>query len=945
MKKILLFASLLIFLPQVVLPASGENLCTISVDPWSLKPSSDTTGLIPGKLTCEYSVNPLGIDIAAPGLSWTLLSGLRNQKQSAYEIIVCDNESYAANLHGNVWNSGKIISSQTLHIPCSGAPLKSFTRYWWRVRVYDKDGKVTPWSKTAWFETAMLSDKDWEAEWISDGRKQFIHDKDFYGDDPMPLFRKLFSVKRKIVSARLYISGLGYYEAYINGRKAGDHSLDPGWTSYAKQVPYSVFDITDLLKQGSNACGIMTGNGWYNPLPLRMWGHLNLRDFLTTGRPCVKAMIRIAFSDGSENVIATDESWLTASGPVVRNSVYLGEHYDARLERANWTMPVGISGFRKSTVVAGPSGKLVAGIHPPVRVTRIIKPVRISEPKQGVFVVDMGQNFAGVARIRVKGPSGARIILRYGEDIYPDGNLNVMTSVAGQIKNNNGGPGAPAVAWQEDSYILKGQGTEEWSPLFTFHGFRYVEVTGWPGKPAIDDIEGLRMNSDLDETGSFVCSDPVFNRLLENTKWTFLSNVFSVQSDCPAREKFGYGGDIVATAEAFLYSFDMSNFYRKVVRDFADARRPLGGITETAPYVGIADRGPGDGSGPLGWQLAFPFLIKQIYDFYGDKKIVEENYDALVKQGEFLRNKAKGNLYYSGISDHESLDAKPEALTSSAFYYHHIKLLSEFAGISGRLDDATKYGQLADTIKSAILKKFYYMGSGRLDNGTQAAQIFGLWYGFPPEDEKDAALNILTEEIGRNENHLSTGIFATKMLFDVLRRAGRNDIAVKVACNSSFPGWGYMIEKGATTIWETWAYSDNVYSQNHPMFGSVTEWFYRSLLGINAGSPGFEKIILKPQPAGNLTFAKGSYMSVHGKISSDWKITGGKFFFRTEIPTGTTAEIWIPVKEFTDLKESGLKVQQVDGIHFLRSEDGYCVLETGSGVYSFEGPYNRGSGR
>lgn len=938
MKKSFFLLISVLFLPGMNFSATFNSYSGITASEITELITEDPGDLNPGILTCEYAVNPIGIDVADPDLSWTVVSGKRKQAQSAYELIVSDNIPDIANVTGNAWKTGKIISSQTLHVRYSGSPLKSFTRYYWRVKVYDKDGQSSPWSDIAWFETAMLSEKDWKASWIGDGKPQFTRDEDFYGDDPMPLFRKSFNTGRKVAYARLYISGLGYYEAYINGKKVGDRALDPGWFSYQKQVPYSVYDITSLLQDGRNVCGIMLGNGWYNVLPLRMWGNLNLRQHLAGGRPCLKAELRLNYADGTSEVIVTDGSWLTAPGPVIRNSVYLGEQFDARLEPKNWTISERSSGFMKASVVKGPEGKLTVQMQPPVRITRVIKPVNVSQPKKDVYVFDMGQNFAGVARIRVKGPAGTRIVLRYGEDIYPDGNLNVMTSVAGQIKNNNGGPGAPPVAWQEDSYILKGEGTETWSPRFTFHGFRYVEVTGWPGTPSVDDIEGLRMNSDLGEAGKFHSSNEMFNRLFEVAGWTFLSNVFSVQSDCPAREKFGYGGDIVATAEAFIYSFNMAGFYRKAVRDFAEARRPLGGITETAPFVGIADRGPGDGSGPLGWQLAYPWLIWQMYDFYGDKRIIEENYNFLAEQAAFLKSGSKELLYYSGISDHESLDVKPEAFTSSAFWYHHIRLLAAFSEITGRSGRALTYNALADSIRIAILNKFHIKGTGRFDSASQAAQVFALWYGFPPGDESGAALNALAEELGRHENHLSTGIFATKMMFDVLRKTDRNDLAYKVANQRTFPGWGYMLSKGATTLWETWAYSDNVYSQNHPMFGSVTEWFFRSLLGINQGSPGFGKIIIKPQPAGDLTSCNGSYNSIRGMISCNWKISNGRILLDVGIPANTTAEIWIPSSDPDSIK-AGIKPMKDDKeINILRFENGYCIVETGSGNYSFESP-------
>ena len=938
MKRTILFVISIISLMAVAaeLPDGNLQAAGKTVTNKGASQPAQAASLQTGKLTCEYLENPLGIDMARPRFSWTLVSDGRNQKQLAYELIVSDNREDVERLNGNVWKTGKMTTSRSLHLVYDGLPLKSFHRYYWRVKVYDQNDLPSSWSDPAWFETAMRSDSDWQAQWISDGSSQFEKDEDFYGDDPMPLFRKLFLADKKVVSARLYISGLGYYEAFLNGRKIGDRLLDPGWANYQKQVPYTVYDISDRLCRGTNAIGIMSGNGWYNVLPLRMWGHLNLRDALETGRPCVKAQIRIVYSDGSVRTVATDETWQTLPGPVLRNSVYLGEHYDARLEKEGWAMPVRLEGLKDAVVTQGPSGILTPQMQPPVRITKILKPVRITEPGPGVFLVDMGQNFAGLARIKVQGDPGTMVVLRYGEDICPDGKINVMTSVAGQIKNKNGGPGAPPVAWQEDRYTLKGKGLEVWSPRFTFHGFRYVEVTGWPGKLTADDIEGLRMNSDVQETGSFTCSNDLLNKLHEITQWTFLSNLFSVQSDCPAREKFGYGGDIVATAEAFLYQFDMANFYRKTICDFAESRRPLGGMTETAPYVGIADSGPGDGSGPLGWQLAFPYLIKQLYDFYGDRRIIEDHYQTLVRQVEFLQSKAGENLYDRGLSDHESLGPRPVALTSSAFYYHHVRLLAGFAAVLGKQAEFQEYSRLADTVKEAIVRKFQVPGTGRFDSGNQTAQIVALWYDFVPEDRKKEALEVLLDAIGCRQGHLSTGIFGTKMAFDVLRENNCCDVAYDIVNRRDFPGWGYMLENGATTLWETWAYSDNIYSHNHPMFGSVSEWFYRSLLGIHAGEPGFGKIIVKPQPVAGLTFATGSYHSIRGPITCHWE--NGNQLFRLEvgIPANTTAEIWVPAKDATWITEGKRPVQQVKEIRYLRSENGFVIFETGSGTYSFE---------
>jgi alpha-L-rhamnosidase len=907
-------------------------ICTLVISLFCFTaPAQNPSSLRADRLTCEYLVNPLGVDIKNPRLSWTLSSNTKNQRQSAYEIIVDEHQDDIQQGKGDFFSSGVVNSSQQLHIELKGDKLKSFTRYFWRVKVYDESGASSAWSEVAWFETAMLDQKDWQAKWISDGSNQPEKDEDYYKDDPMPLFRREFTPAKQIASARLYISGVGYYEAFLNGKKVSDNVLDPGWTTYRKQTLYVVHDVTSLLSQGKNVAGIMLGSGWWNPLPFKLFGRWDLREFQQTGRPCVKAELHLRYTDGSVEKILTDEGWQTAPGPVLRNNVYLGEHYDARKEVANWNGATNAKGAWKNAALAeGPSGILTAQMQPPIKVTKVVKPVSVKEWKPGIFIVDMGQNFAGVARLKVKGKAGTKITLRYGEGVFEDGSLNVMTTVTTQIKKGGikGGPGAPETAWQEDSYTLKGKGTETWSPRFTFHGFQYLEVSGWPGKPTVNDIEGLRMNSDLQQNGTFNCSNEMFNKLHDVIQWTFLSNVFSVQSDCPGREKMGYGADIVVSANAFIYNYDMANFYRKSARDFANEQRPQGGITEIAPFTGIADRGYGDLSGPMGWQLAFPFLQKQLYEFYGDKKVIEQYYPAFQKQMEFLRSQAKNNLFYWDISDHEAIDPRPEAFSASVFYYHHALLAAEFAGLLDKKEDSVRYARLHEQIKRSIVRQYYIPGTGRFDNGTQSAQIFALWYDISPEKEK--TWDVLKSELDRHKQHLSTGIFTTQMFFDLMRENNTNDIAYKVVNQKDFPGWGYMLEQGATTLWESWDFPETGPSRNHPMFGSVDEWFFRSLLGINSAAPGFEKIIIKPQPAGDLTWAKGSYESVRGKISSDWKIEGDQFKLNVGIPPNTTAEVWIPAKENSSVIQDGQKINNV------RFERGYAVVAIGSGSFEFQ---------
>jgi alpha-L-rhamnosidase len=895
-------------------------------------------------LKTNLQTTPLGFDNTVPEFSWILQSSERRFVQSAFEISVSDDLQKLEK--GNCWQTGKILGCQTFGIRYSGKPLQSFTRYFWKVRVWDQNGVVSEWSQPSWFETSMMKPADWKGKWISDQRPLPEKDEGFYKETPNPLLRKEIVLKKEIKSARLYIAGLGYSIAYLNGQRVGDHMLDMPWTQFGKQIMYNTFDITPVLREGKNAIGVMLGNGWYNPMPFKLFRTWNLRNTLTVGKPCVKAQIRITYANGSTETIGTDESWKCGDGPIMKNSVYLGELYDARLEQKGWNETGFDDGqWQKAKLDAGPKGVLLARYIPPVRATKILKPVKMTEPKPGVYLFDLGQNFAGVPRLKVKGPSGSTVTIRSGEDIHADGTLNYLTVIAGQLKamwNLKGGPGCPNDPMMVNTYILKGDVEEVFTPEFTFSSFRYVEVTGFPGKPDLNTIEGLRMNTDLQETGSFECSNPMFNRIQEMTKWTFLSNVFSVQSDCPAREKLGYGADIVTTAEAFSYNFDMSNFYRKVVQDFVNDVRPNGGMSEIAPNIGINDQGMGGDTGSPGWQLAFPFGIKLLYDYYGDISTATKHYEVLKRQVDFMHSVTPDNIVQKCISDHESIDKKPVALSATAFYYHHVKILAEFASVLNKNDDAITYMKLADEIKAAFVKTFLKPGTGVFDSGTQAAQLISLYYDLVPENEKAKAVDhLLTEIYNKHKGHLSTGIFATKFMFDFFRQQNRNDVSYSVANQRSFPGWGNMLANGATTLYESWAYPDTVCSQNHPMFGSISEWYYKSLLGINSTAPGFRKFEIKPQPAGDLTWAKGHYDAVVGRIVSEWKIEGVRFFLNVSIPANTTAIVYVPSLPVKKVIESGQPAEKSSFLKFIGYKEGYAVFEAQSGNYSFESIYQK----
>ena len=906
--------------------------------------ASASGGLVPSGLKCEYRTEPLGIDSPAPRLNWIVESGLRDQAQSAYQVLAADSLQALALDTGNLWDSGKVLSGETLNIVYGGKPLRSGQRCFWKVRVWDRGGTASPWSAPSSWEMALLSPADWKGRWIGDGRPTPARDEDFFKDDPAPLFRKEFTLPADVRGARLYIAGLGYYEAALNGRRVGDQVLDPGWTNYAKRVFYSPYDVTGLLRKGPNCLGIMLGNGWYNPLPLLMWGNRNIRESLPVGRPCFIAQLDIELGDGSRISIATDASWKSRPGPVLRNNVYLGEVYDARKEVKGWDRP-GLDESGWLPAVPGPGGALQAQPQPPIRVTAVIAPVKITRPEPGTFIADFGRNFAGLVRLHVEAPAGKTIRLRYGELLYPDGRLNPMTGVCGQIKGkkangeNVGGPGSPEIAWQSDTYIAAGGREEVYAPRFTFRGFRYAEVTGYPGVLDPASIEGLALNSDVGPAGSFSCSNELFNRIQEMVRRTFLSNIFSVQSDCPHREKFGYGGDIAATSEAFIDNFDMAGFYAKAVRDWGDAARPDGMLTDTAPFVGIQYCG-------VGWAMAHPLLLEQLYRYYGDRRLIEEQYETAAAWLDLVSAQNPEGIIKEGLSDHEGLEEASSPQMATPLYFQSARLMSRLAAVLGKAGDAARYERLAGGIRTAYLQRFLTPGTGTFSPTTQAGQAFALYTGLVPPGEKDAALSVLLKKVKEDgRGRLSTGIFGTKFMLDVLSGSGHADAAYGIVGRRTFPGWGYMLENGATTLWEHWEGSDDTFSHNHPMFGSVSDWFFKWLAGIQPcpDAVGFDRIAIRPQPAAGLTWVKAFYDSMRGRISSEWKTEGGRFVLTVTIPANTTAEVHVPASDPSAVIEGDRPAKSVPGLLYKGIERGAAVFSVGSGTYIFSSEF-RGTG-
>lgn len=883
------------------------------------------------RLRCEYRNGPLGVDASAPRLSWTLASSVRGQKQSAYRVLVSRTREALQADRGDLWDSGKVESDQSVNVVYAGAALDSGRRCYWKVAVWDKDGVRSPWSDPSFWEMGLLDAGDWKGQWINDGRPLPETDAGFYRDDPAPLFRKQFDLSKPVRRARFYVSALGYVHARLNGQAVGDQHLDPLWTVPNKRVFYSVHDVTRRIQSGTNCLGVTLGNGWYNPLPLRLWGRVNLRERLVVGRPQFIAQLVIEFADGTHKLVASDVSWKVAPGPILRNNIYLGEKVDARKTITGWDEPgLDDSQWKNATVAPAPAGALQAQPAPPIKITATIKPVRITEPSAGVYIVDMGQNFAGWARFRFHVDQGTEITMRFGELLYEDSTLNPMTSVCGQIKRKRPpADGSPAVAWQADTYIARGGRPETYTPRFTFHAFRYVEITGLPARPSLSDIEGLRMNSAVEPVGSFSCSSKLFNRIQTMCEWTFLSNLFGVQSDCPHRERFGYGGDLVATSDAFMLNYDMAGFYAKAARDWHDSALPDGMLTDTAPSVGIQYCG-------VGWAMAHPHIQLQLYRYYGDRRIIEEQYATSRRWLERVRAQNPDHIVRHGLHDHEALEKEKTPAMVTPLYCESARIVARLARILEKEEEAKEYDRLAAEIRRAYTDEFLASGTGVVASGIQGAQAFALYLNVLPAEERPAALEHLVRDItAKHDGHLTTGIFGTKYTLDVLSRGDHADIVNNIVNLRDFPGWGYMQQQGATTLWETWRFSDNTYSHNHPMFGSVSQWFHNWLGGIepDRDAVGFDRFTFHPQFLDGLDWVRCSHRSVRGPIICNWNHQGDRVVLDLQVPVNSSATLVLPTSG--TLTEDGHPATDSIGVKKIVGPERHPLFRLASGEYHF----------
>ena len=735
------------------------------------------------------------------------------------------------------------------------------------------------------FAVVVLALAAVDAEWIT-GSYVVPAEDDYaahFAEAPAPVLRRDFTLlSRPVRKATWKIASPGMYDAYVNGKRVNSVAL-PLWTSFDRRVLEDEHDVTSLVASGVNTLVIELGNGWWNPLPMKMWGRFNLRENLAHGTPMVRATLDVAYADGTAERIVTDGTWQAADGPVLRNNLYLGEKRDARRQPVAW-QPARLA-------KDPPKGRVLPrGDAPPVVVYDRWKARRVSPLPSGRWLVDMGVNFAGTLRATLRDTQdGDEVTFRYGELANADGTVNVMTAVAGQQKNADISP--PGIAEQKDTVICPAADRFVYEPRFTFHGFRYVEVAGLRGRPEPEDFEALAWSADVKDAASFACSDEKINRLRDICRRTFRSNLQGVQSDCPARERFGYGGDLAATAESFVLNYDMAAFYRKVVRDRCDMEELHGLFTSTTPAVFPHAEKDCFKELRMGWAVDVPIVIDLLLRYYGDKDTVRAAYPSLRR---FLVNCAEAfdvNHVPPCIGDHEALEKADRTMTAQCHYHQFLKLTAKFARLLGEQADAERFEATAKDVARVFAEAARYVpAKGFVGNGHQGEECFAIYHCMLPPDGLDAAYNLLRQDVIAHDYALSTGIFSTQYLLEILMARGDAEIAGKVLTHKGFPGWYNMLDHGATTLWETWAQSDNVYSQNHPMFGSCAAWLMRGILGIQVAEDavGCDKVRLAPHPVAGITWAKGHLDTPHGRISVSWRLSNGRLEIEKNVPASIT---------------------------------------------------------
>lgn len=881
-------------------------------------------------LRCEYKVNPIGVDVSHPRLSWELVVPDRATLQTAYEIQVADSEKNLS-LGKPLWDSGKISNASSIHVSYEGPLLKSSQRYYWRVQVWDNHGHASSWSGPSYWEMGLLEPADWQARWITPNLQE-----DQQKSNPSPMIRRVFDVHKNIASARLYASAMGLYELHLNGARIGDQYFTPGWTAYDFRYQYQTYDVTSQIKPGGNCLGAYLGDGWYR-------GNLGFRHERNSygNKVALLAQLVITYKNGKQQIVATDGNWKATTGPILASDIYNGETYDARLERSGWTnADYDDHDWKGVTVINSPKAKLVASFGPPVRAMQEIKPVKVIHTPEGDTVLDMGQNMVGWIRIRANAPAGTAITLRHAEVLDSKGNFYTANLRS---------------AKQTDQYTTNGRGVETFEPHFTFHGFRYVAVHGWPSEPPLDAFTGIVVHSAVDPTGTFESSNAMLNQLQHNIVWGQEGNFVDVPTDCPQRdERLGWTGDAQVFAPTAMFLHDSAAFYTKWLKDLALDQQADGAVPNVIPNALSHTTREGE-SGAAGWGDVAVVVPWNMYLSYGDRRVLEEQYPSMKAWVEFIRqqagprhlwntNKTFGDwlAFATDRSDYPGATTDKD-LVQTAYFAHSTDLLRRTAEVLGKQDDAKSYGELFDQIRLAFQQEFV-TPNGRLSSNTQTAYALALAFDLLPESERKEAAARLAANV-RSFGHLTTGFLGTPLLCRVFSDYGYLDEAYMLLNRKEYPSWLYPITKGATTIWERWDgikpdgsfQNPGMNSFNHYAYGAIGEWMYSIITGISIdpAQPGYKHILIEPHPGGELQWAKSSLHTMYGNVSSSWEINSNGMTALVTVPANTTATIRLPHAKLEDVTEGGAALQSAEGIANAHQDADSVSMEAGSGSYAF----------
>lgn len=881
------------------------------------------------ELRVEFLKNPLGIDLKQPGLSWRLECKEKNVLQLAYEIHV--GKDSAALLHNRqiVWQTGKISSGESLHHLYAGEPLRSGQKYYWQVRVWDNKGNVSKWSNVGYWQMGLLTPGDWKGKWIGLD-VNYVNPADDHRRLPARMVRREFGITKSIANATVFLSGLGFSELYLNGKKVDDRIMDPTHSNYRKRGMYVVFDVTKFLKRGSNAMGVILGNGRFFAPRIRI-----PVETPTFGFPKMLMQMQVQYVDGTSALIVSDEKWkITDQGPIRANSEFDGEEYDANMEQDGWDK-VGFddSKWQPAQVVSAIEGKLAAQMQEPMRVIEKLIPVSISNSKPGGFIVDFGQNLYGMCQIKVKGPKGTKIIIRSAFDIDSTGNVNMSPNRS---------------ALSTDIYTLKGKGVEVWSPRFRGQGTRYAEITGWPGALKKDDLQFLVVHSDMRKVGDFACSNELVNKIYANMLRTVRMQERGVPMDPDRDERQAWlsVSEKTSETEGYMY-YNVSAFYNNFLEETRSSQRENGLLSEAGSLWDWNTKDPC-------WPAVITTTPWSCYYMYGDKRVLSENYATMKRWVLYLQKNLDSDFIYrkgtySDWVDAYSMDKKTSdnggtsrELLSTAYMYYDFKTVEKTADFLGKTDDAAYFREAAKKVEKAFITTFFDPAVDTFLSQTQTSYVLPLAFGLVPSKDSQSVIdNLVKDIVVRHNGHLTVGCPGLKWLMQTLTTVGHTDVAYTILTQTTRPSWGYMVSKDGTSIWERWDRDTRDPGMNGQsqtiLAGYLGAWMYQTLGGINydTSMPGFKNIIMKPEPVGDLKWVNASFKSLYGLIISNWKYENGLFKWKVTIPPNTTATVHIPTNDSASVKESGRTISNIPNIKFIGIKGNAAVYEIGSGSYQF----------